>query len=499
MRFIETYCRIPEGSSVSHPVRLLDFQEAYFYAVYDSVVPIRLAMLSMARKNGKTSTIAMQLLIHLVGPETVQNSQIISGARSREQAAQVYNYAAKMVQFDPMLSQVIRIVPSGKRLVGLPRNTEYRALSAEGQTAHGLSPVLAILDEVGQVRGERDDFVDAITTSQGAHSSPLLVAISTQAASDSDLFSLWLEDAINHHPANTVCHLYTAPLECDLHDQSAWKQANPALGQFRSKADLAEQIEKAHRMPSAENAVRNLCLNQRVSTQSPFISQNVWLANGGKVYPFGDTPVYAGLDLSARKDLTAFVMIGKVDRLWQVVPHFWTPEAGLEERARRDRAPYDLWVKQGYLHTTPGGTVDYEYVAQDIIAMVSQLNLQGIAYDRWRIDMLKREFKRLRVELPLMEWGQGFKDSAPALDALEAELLNQRVAHNNHPVLTMCAANAIVIKDPTGSRKLDKMRSTGRIDGMQAMAQAFGLMARGVNDDSVSFANFLSGPMRLNV
>jgi len=78
------------------------------------------------------------------------------------------------------------------------------------------------------------------------------------------------------------------------------------------------------------------------------------------------------------------------------------------------------------------------------------------------------------ADLPLIEWGQGFKDMAPALDALEAELLNGRVAHGNHPVLSMCAANACVTKDPTGARKLDKSRTTGRIDGMQALAMAMG-------------------------
>ncbi|OLP05668.1 terminase TerL endonuclease subunit [Rhodoferax antarcticus] len=105
---------------------------------------------------------------------------------------------------------------------------------------------------------------------------------------------------------------------------------------------------------------------------------------------------------------------------------------------------------------------------------------QAIAYDRWRIDLMKKELGKIDSDLPLIEWGQGFRDMAPALDALEAELLNERVNHGNHPVLRMCAANAIVVKDPAGSRKLDKSRATGRIDGLQAMAQAFGIAARSV-------------------
>jgi phage terminase large subunit-like protein len=414
------------------------------------------------------------LLAHLVGPEAKLNSQIVSGAMSRDQAALVFNLASKMVQLSPKLSSVVRIVPSGKRLLGLPLNTEYKALAADGKTAHGLSPVLAILDEIGQVRGPQSDFVDAIVTSQGAHESPLLLAISTQAASDADLLSIWLDDAKASDDPKIVSHVYEAPAGCELTDKKAWAAANPALGLFRSRDDLAEQLKQAQRMPSMENSARNLLLNQRVSTESPLISPDVWKSCGATVKPF-DGPVWAGLDLSMRTDLTALVIIGKVDGIWQVVPHFWTPEQGLADRAHKDRAPYDVWAKQGLLHTTPGAVVDYEYVAQDMAAILADLDIQAIAYDRWRIDLLKKELERLGLDLPLAAWGQGFKDMSPALDSLEAELLNGRIAHGNHPVLTMCAANATTTRDPAGNRKLDKQRATGRIDGIQAMAMAFGV------------------------
>lgn len=479
IRFIETHCLTPDGAHVGKPLVLAEFQKQFLRAVYDNPAGTRRAYLSISRKNGKSGLVAGLLLAHLVGPEAKLNSQIVSGAMSRDQAALVFNLAAKMVQLSPKLSSIIRIVPSGKRLIGLPLNTEYRALAADGKTAHGLSPVLALLDETGQVRGPQNDFIDAITTSQGAHAAPLLIAISTQAASDADLYSVWLDDAIQSKDPRIVCHLYAAPEGCDLTDESEWRAANPALGLFRSEDDLREQMTQAQRMPSAENTARNLLLNQRVSTESPFISPDVWKSCGAAVLPFDDdTPVYAGLDLSARTDLTALVVIGKVESVWHTAAHFWTPSQGIVERAKKDRSPYDLWHREGHLRTTPGATVDYEYVAHDIAAILSGLNVQAIAYDRWRIDLLKKEFERIGADLPLVEWGQGYRDSAPALDALEAELLNGRVAHGMHPVLSMCAANAVVTKDPTGARKLDKSRATGRIDGLQAMAQAFGVAAQ---------------------
>jgi phage terminase large subunit-like protein len=176
--------------------------------------------------------------------------------------------------------------------------------------------------------------------------------------------------------------------------------------------------------------------------------------------------------------------------VWQVQCHFWTPEIGLADRARRDRAPYDVWARQGLLHTTPGATVDYEHVAQDMAALLSDLDVQAVAYDRWRIELLRKELDKIGADLPLVEWGQGFKDMAPALDALEAELLNGRIAHGGHPVLTMCAANAVVTKDPTGARKLDKAKATGRIDGLQALAMAMGAASRAEQAQFVGFDAF---------
>lgn len=473
-QFVERYILVPDGAGVGQPLRLAPFQREFIAATYDNPASTRRAYLSVSRKNGKSGLVAALLLAHLVGPEAKQNAQLVSGAMSREQAALVFNLAAKMVQLSPRLTKLVRIVPSGKRLIGLPLNTEFRALAAEGRTAHGLSPVLAILDEVGQVRGPQSDFVDAIVTSQGAHADPLLLVISTQAASDADLLSVWLDDAEASNDPRIVSHVYTAPEGCDLLDESAWQAANPALGIFRSRDDLAEQMKQAQRMPSAENMARNLLLNQRVSTESPFVSPDVWKANAGEVLPF-DGPVYAGLDLSARTDLTAFVLVGQVNGVWQVQPHFWTPSQGLAERARRDRAEYDVWARQGFLRTTPGASVDYGHVAADIAELVADLDLHALAFDRWRMDVFQTELDRMGLVLPLVPFGQGFKDMSPALDTLEVELLNHRIAHGGHPVLTMCAANATTTRDPAGNRKLDKSRTTGRIDGLVALAMALGV------------------------
>lgn len=472
--FIEKYCVIPEGSKVGQPIKLAEFQRRFILAVYDNPVGTRRAYLAIARKNGKSALIACLLLAHLVGPEARQNSQLVSGARSRDQAALVFNLAAKMVQFSEELSKLVRIIPSGKRLIGLPMNTEFKALAADGTTAHGLSPVLAILDEVGQVRGAQDAFIDAITTAQGAHDEPLLIAISTQAPTDADLFSIWLDDAERSEDPAIVSHVYTAPEGCELDDEAAWTAANPALDLFRSRRDVEDQAAQAKRMPANENTFRVLTLNQRVNMVSAFVSPGVWKAGNGPPAEFLG-PVYGGLDLSATTDLTALVLTCRSEDQLSVRAHFWMPRDSVAEACRRDRAPYDVWVRDGYIKTTPGKVIDYDFVARDIGELTAGLRIAKIGFDRWRMDRMKASFERQGVQLPLEPFGQGYVSMSPAIDALEADLLAEKVRHGGNPVLAMCAANAVVLPDPAGNRKLDKSKATGRIDGMVALAMAEGV------------------------
>lgn len=478
--FIHRYCRVPEGKDVGKPLQLMPFQRDFIKAIYDNPAGTSRAYLSIARKNGKSALIACIALAHTVGPEAKLNSQIISGARSRDQAAIVFKLAEKMVRLNPDLAKIVKVIPSQKTLIGLPMNVEYRAISAEAGTAHGLSPILAILDEVGQIRGPHDAFVEAIETAQGAHENPVLLAISTQAATDGDLFSIWLDDAEKSKDPHIVSHVYSAPEDCDIMDRSAWQAANPALGIFRSVKDIEDFAKRALRQPSVENSFRWLYLNQRIEASAPFISKSVWQSCGGPVAKRFDGPVYGGLDLSSVNDLTAKVWISWVDGAWHVKPTFWLPSEGIAEKSRADRVPYDVWAREGHLRTTPGRTVDYEFVAETLWRDCQEMDVRKIAFDRWNFRhlrpwLLKVGFteEQLEGDNAIFEpFGQGFQSMSPALRDLEADLLEGKIVHGNHPVLAMCAANAVATSDPAGNRKLDKAKATGRIDGMVALAMA---------------------------
>ena len=477
--FISEYCKVPEGAQVGKPLQLADFQKQFILDIYDNKNGTRKAFLSIARKNGKSGLIAAILLAHICGPEAVQNSQIVSGAMSRDQAALVFSLASKMIMQDVRLGEVTRVIASGKKILGLAKNVEYKALAADGSTAHGLSPVVAILDEIGQVKGSSSPFVEAITTSQGAHESPLLIAISTSSPSDADLWSMWIDDAIKSGDVHTVAHEYKADQECDILDEEQWKKANPALGLFRSKNDLNQQLSQASRLPALEASARNLLLNQRVAQESLLLAPAIWKRNNGKINldVFRNNPVAIGLDLSARNDLTAAVAASMdEDGIVHLLPWVFCPADGIQERARRDRAPYDVWVKQGFMTALGGGSIEYKHVASFLRDIIDDngIEVNYICFDRWRIDV----FKNAAEECNFAQWaewnecGQGFRDMSPRVEAFESLLLENRIRHGNHPLLNLAASNAIAISDPAGGRKIDKSKSTQRIDPLIAAVMA---------------------------
>lgn len=475
------------------PFRLRDWQKAFIRDVYGPEAGgsrlVRRAILSIARKNGKTALIAALVLAHLIGPEAIQNGEIYSAANDREQAAQVYKVVAQIVRADPELSAIIRLVDSTKTAVCYGNGSVYRAISAEAGTKHGLNPSVVIYDELAQAKNR--DLYDVLDTAMGAREEPLFLTISTQSKDPEHILSKLIDDGLNADDPTTVCHLYAVPDDVEnIFDEAVWHQANPALGDFRSMKDMQAQASRAQRMPSFEAAFRNLYLNQRVDSQSPLIPRAEWQACMVRECDIAPgEPVYLGLDLSATTDLTALVAVS-AENGDRVKAWFWKPGDLIRQHEDRDRAPYTEWARLGYIDTPPGRSIDYGFVAQKLGEIAAEYDVLGLAYDRWRIEVLLKELSALGVDayvdgkeeaysgaLRLVPWGQGFRDMGPAVDALEISVLERRFQHDGNPVLTYCFANAIEITDPAGNRKLDKSKSRLRIDGAVAT-----LMAKGLKD-----------------
>lgn len=485
IRWIEEWCRVPEGRDVGKPVRLREWQKREIRKVYDNPAGTRRAILSFGRKNGKTALAAFLLLLHTCGPEARPNSQLFSAAQSRDQAAVLFSLAAKIIRMNPLLDWnqggVVIIRDTRKELFCEGLGTLYRALSAEAATAYGLSPVFIVHDELGQVRGPRSELYEALETATGAQENPLSIVISTQAPNPNDLLSVLIDDAETGADPRVVLSLYTADESGDPFGEDTIRQANPAFGDFQNADETLAMAEDARRMPSREPEYRNLILNQRVEMHAPFVSRSVWADCGGEVKEeWKGLPVWGGLDLSSVSDLTAKVYVTPVEAVWHVKPTFWLPAEGLREKSRADRTPYDVWAEKGFLRTAPGRSVDYEFVAATLYVDCERMDVRKIAFDRWNFRhlrpwLVKAGFAEGQVEgdnAIFEEFGQGFVSMSPALRTLEGDLLDGNVAHGNHPVLTMCAANSVVTSNPAGDRKLDKAKATGRIDGMIALAMA---------------------------
>ena len=494
--FAETL-KVPGGALVGQPVSIREWQKEFIRGVYDPLRPdgrrqVRQALLTLARKNGKTALIAVLCLAHLCGPVAVKNGQLYSVAFDQEQAAQVFKFMADMIGQDDELSARLNIAHSLKTITDSVSGSVYKALSAERRSKHGKGANLVIFDELAQFGRDRSLY-DIMMTSVGSHAEPLSWVISTQADSDTALMSELVDQGKKINAGEIEdeafkAFIFEVPQEADIWDENNWYLANPALNDFRSLDEMRDFAKKAKRMPGQEAAFRNLYLNQRISAEARLITPDVWKANEAEpdLDLFHDQPCWGGLDLSAKNDLTALVFVTRApEGRWAVLPYFWTPGDNIRERSDRDRVPYDLWARQGHLTATPGRTIDYAFMARQVAAIHGRMKIEGVKFDRWKIDDFQRALLAEGVDawidgkdepvaggFRLIPHGQGFRDMNPAVEILEDLLLEGRIEHGNHPVLTMCAANVKAQSDPAGNRKFDKLKSTGRIDGIVALAMA---------------------------
>jgi phage terminase large subunit-like protein len=472
---------ITAGKRAGTKLRLRPWQRKFVKAVYRTdkrgVRPIRTAVLSMARKNGKSQLAAALALCHLCGPEAESRGEIYSCANDRFQSARIFNEMVALIGRHPALSARTNVVSFRKEIHDLVNGSVYAALTAEPRTKLGLSPSFVIYDELGSAPDRA--LYDAMDSAMGARENPLMLVISTQAADDFAPMSQLVDYGLKVRAREIKDSTFHLSLHCAQPDDdpwalATWRKANPALNDFRSLEDVKRLAARAQRMPGQENAFRNMILNMRVSAHTPFIERAVWKACGGAADVQPGSRIYAALDLGSTRDMSALVLIAEdLEGAFHVEPFYWLP-GNVEQRESEDRAPYGEWVREGYLESI-GEATDPKVIALKIAELNGQYGIRALAYDRWRIGDLRRELDAIGCTVQLVPHGQGFRDMSPAVDILERLIIQRRIRHGNHPVLTMNAAAAIVTRDAAGGRKLDKAKSNGRIDGLVALAMAFNI------------------------
>ena len=360
-------------------------------------------------------------LCHLLGPESEPRGQCFSAASDRKQAALVFNELEAIILNVPAFASRVNVQRFHKQievLAGAGNGSTYEALSADARKAHGLNVSFAIYDELAQAPNRH--LYDNLVTGTGGRAEPLVIVISTQSADPLHIMSelvdyeIQVRDGVIDDPAFHAT-IYTAPEDADPWDEATWHACNPALGDFRSLAEMRSAAAMAQRLPARESAFRNLYLNQRVESEERFINAAEWEACAGPVdiAALAGRECFGGLDLGSVRDLTSLVLVFPDDAGgFDVLPFFWCPGDNIGAREDADKVPYQTWARQGLIEPTPGGSINSAFVVQRIGELAQQFDIRSVAYDRWRIEDLKRQLADENIEVPLVEWGQGFKDMA---------------------------------------------------------------------------------------
>jgi phage terminase large subunit-like protein len=487
MRFLEDL-PVTKGHLQGHKMKLLPCQVQFIESVYGNLDDngrrrIRLAVQSEPRGNGKSGLLAGLSLCHLCGPEAVKRGAVFSAAVDRQQASLLFNEMAAIIHASKKLDSQINIIKYWKKLEvmsGRGEGSSYEALSSDARRGHGLAPSFWVFDELAQVKDR--ELLDALMSAMGKQPESLGVIISTQAATDDHPLSQLIDDGLAGLDPSTFVQLISAPADADPFDETIWPQCNPALGKFLDIGDFRQQAARARRMPSFLSAFKNQRLNQRCDADPRLISLEDWNACAGTIdrEALQGRACWGALDLSSTRDLTALVLVFEPtgpNLPMDVLCWFWLPAGLLEEREESDKVAYRQWRDEGYLDAVHGRAIDRHAIALKLADIAKDYDLKALAFDEWRFADLQKILDDEGIVLPLRKMRQGFKSMNACVDALEVNVLNRTIRHDDNPILTMCMANATVVMDAAANRKLDKSRSRARIDGAVCLAMALGMHA----------------------
>ena len=443
----------------------------------DGLRQYRTCLLMLPRKNGK-SQLAAALAIYFLLFDGEIGAEVYSAAADKDQAALVFNAAAQMIRNDPELLAECEIIDSQKRIVHRKSGSFYRAISAEAYSKHGFNASVVIYDELHAAPNR--ELWDVLSTSQGARSQPLMIAITTAGFDrHSILWELYAHaKKVLENPAldpTFLPILFEAPADADWTSEKVWKAANPALGDFRSLEEMRIACQRAKSIPAQENTFRRLYLNQWTEQSERWIDMAAWDASAGVVdlEELRGRLCYAGLDLSSRTDLTALVLVfPDEDGGATVLPWFFVPAENVAQRERADRVPYAQWIRDERIIPTPGNVVDQGFIREKINELGALFSIQELAFDPWNATKIATEL--MGDGFQVVEIRQGFRSLSEPTKHLGALVTSKRLRHGGHPVLRWMASNMAVRQDPNGNMAPDKSKATERIDGIVALIMGLG-------------------------
>lgn len=474
-RFFDRILVHVEGPMAGRPFKLEPWQRRIVRNVWgwkraDGARKYRRLYLEVPRGNGKSSFSAGLALL-LLAVDGERSAKVFGAAADKEQASIVFNTAREMVKAAPVLNDRIRVYRNKTML--MPESaSEYRVLSSDAFTKHGLNPSGIIFDEL-HAQPSRELY-DVLATAMGKRKQPLMVMITTAGYDRNSVcwemheYARQVAEGIIDDPTFYPA-IYAAAPDDDWTSPATWAQANPNYGVSVQPDFLAQECQKALASPAYVNTFKRLYLDIWTSQETRWLDMRAWDEGGGALPDLSGRPAYMGIDLSSTIDMSAAGLVFPPwgdDPNWYLLPHFWIPEDGLVDRERRDRAPYGLWAEQGLLTLTPGSVIDYSYILNYVDQVAGTYNLAEIGIDPWN---------SVQIALALEEKGyvvvqvrQGYQTmSAPTKEMLRL-VQARRIRHGDNPILRWQADGAAVAQDEAGNIKLAKNKATQRIDGIVA-------------------------------
>jgi phage terminase large subunit-like protein len=496
VKFIEGYCQHHKGEWAGKPMLLEDWQRDVLSQIFgwlraDGTRRYRTAYVEIPRKNGKSQK-AAGVGLFLTVADGEPGAEVYSSATKRDQARIVWSEAAATVKSSPKLK---RFVKAYRNSITVERTgSKFEPLSADSNTLDGLNPHGNVVDEL---HAHKDRGVwDVLDTAMGARRQPLTLAITTagkyepegigwqmhdyavkvlEGVIDDDSFFAFIA-AADEPQGDQLDYYFT---------EKAQRQANPNWGVSVKPDYLAKQAEKAQSQPSFLNEYLRLHLNVWTRTVTRWLSLERWAdsepapgldarpASIARELSLAGRQCFGGLDLSTKLDLCAFGLVfpgenGFID----VVCRFWLPEQTMANYAKKGQRHYETWAREGWLTTTPGNVIDYEFIRSEVNKLSKVFAVQQIAFDPWGATDLAN---RLTADgLTMVECRQGFQSLSEPSKDLEARVIEKKVRHANNPILRFCVSNAVVRRDPAGNIKPDKEKAVDRIDGVVAVIMALG-------------------------
>jgi phage terminase large subunit-like protein len=458
----------------------------------------RIAHLELARKNGKSELLA-GIALYLLVADDEEGAEIYGCARDRDQARKVYDVAERMVRLSSLLSRRLKVYTAAKRIVDERTGSYYEIIAADAAGALGHNPHGVVLDEL---IAQRDgSLFTAMRTAMGARDQPLMVCATT-AGDDSNSFAaaqhaemVRIAEQPDRAP-HVFVMMRNLPADADPFDERNWKLPNPALGTFLSVQTLRDEALEARNDPSKENAFRQFRLNQWVSQSTRWMPMRLWDASSGDLWltpqwgrdRLAGRTAYAGLDLAAKFDLTAWCLLFPADdadepvhALWR----FWLPESGVERLDKLNDGRFSQWVRAGWITATEGNVLDYDRVISDVAEDAATFAIRAVHADEWSMwPIINRVADACALDVDggdVSAYRNTYERMSPGMDDLFGLIQGGRLAHHGNPVARFCFDSCEIRRaafDPNLIRPSKPERGTdrARIDAVPTAAMAANAM-----------------------